>query len=145
MDTALMRGFASPSFTSPVSRRKEKVPGVGVEPRRARGPWDFKAPGKGQRTKDLFNSLPFSRPRSTRRVVESEWLRRRWLANTRSGPEDNRDSLRNGVYTPNAFPIAPPLAGSAAAAPPGGDPFGIRRSRSSPISAPSPSGSSEPP
>ena len=48
------------------------MPGLGVEPRRARGPRDFKAPGKGQRTKDLANSLPFSRPRSTRRVVESE-------------------------------------------------------------------------
>jgi hypothetical protein len=35
-------------------------------------PGDFKAAGKGQRTQDLANSLPFSRPRSTRRVVESE-------------------------------------------------------------------------
>ncbi len=35
------------------------VPGVGVEPTRARGPRDFKAPGKGRRTKDSFNSLPF--------------------------------------------------------------------------------------
>ncbi len=59
MDTVLMREFASPSCTSPVSRRKEKVPGLGVEPRRARGPRDFKATGERQRTKDLVNSLPF--------------------------------------------------------------------------------------
>jgi hypothetical protein len=48
------------------------VPGVGVEPTRAGGPRDFKAAGKGQRIKDSANSLPFSRPRSPRRVVESE-------------------------------------------------------------------------
>src|SRR5437867_392466 len=35
------------------------VPGLGVEPRRARGPRDFKATGKRQRTKGLANSLPF--------------------------------------------------------------------------------------
>src|SRR5437867_9565972 len=35
------------------------VPGLGVEPRRARGPRDFKATGQRQRTKDLANSLPF--------------------------------------------------------------------------------------
>src|SRR5881396_1883590 len=35
------------------------VPGLGVEPRRAGGPRDFKATGKRQRTKDLANSLPF--------------------------------------------------------------------------------------
>ena len=35
------------------------VPGVGVEPRRAGGPSDFKATGRGQRTKDSANSLPF--------------------------------------------------------------------------------------
>jgi hypothetical protein len=33
VDTALTRDFASPSFTSPVSRRKQMVPGLGVEPR----------------------------------------------------------------------------------------------------------------
>src|SRR5712691_7247409 len=35
------------------------VPGLGVEPRRARGPRDFKATGERQRIKDLGNSLPF--------------------------------------------------------------------------------------
>ena len=48
------------------------VPGVGVEPTWADGPRDFKAPGKGRRTQDLANSLPFPCPRSPRRVVEFE-------------------------------------------------------------------------
>ena len=52
---------------------KTKVPGPGVEPTRPRGSRDFKPAGKGRRIKDLANSLPFSRPRSTRRVVESEY------------------------------------------------------------------------
>ncbi len=48
------------------------VPGLGVEPRRARGPRDFKATGRGQRTKDLDNSLPFSRPYGPRSALQSE-------------------------------------------------------------------------
>jgi hypothetical protein len=37
------------------------MPGAGVEPAWARSPRDFKDTGEGQRTKDLSNSLPFSR------------------------------------------------------------------------------------
>src|SRR3989442_9148531 len=48
------------------------VPGVGVEPTQARGPRDFKAPGKRRRTKDLSNSLPFPRPYGPRSAVQSE-------------------------------------------------------------------------
>ncbi len=48
------------------------VPGVGVEPTQVRGPRDFKAPGKGQRTKDLSNCCHFPCPRSPRSAVESE-------------------------------------------------------------------------
>src|SRR5262245_38530035 len=36
------------------------VPGVGVEPTQARGPRDFKAPGRGQRTKDSAIRCPLS-------------------------------------------------------------------------------------
>ena len=45
---------------------------MGVEPTWALGPRDFKATGKRQRTKDLANSLPFSRPYGPRSTVESE-------------------------------------------------------------------------
>src|SRR5213593_4742521 len=48
--TNIMRGTTA---------QNRAVPGLGVEPRRARGPRDFKATGRGQRTKGLFNSLPF--------------------------------------------------------------------------------------
>ncbi len=50
----------------------QMVPGAGVEPAGAEGPRDFKDMGEGQRTKDLSNSLPFSRTRSTRSALQSE-------------------------------------------------------------------------
>src|SRR5881396_2448483 len=62
------------------------VPGLGVEPRRARGPRDFKATGKRQRIKDLANSLPF--PVSE----ESEECRR-----------------VRGLWTPRRTPVPPRL------------------------------------
>jgi hypothetical protein len=51
------------------------VPGAGVEPAGAEGPRDFKDTGEGKRTKDLSNTLPFSRPRSTSRgsTVRGLW------------------------------------------------------------------------
>src|SRR2546428_9661488 len=48
------------------------VPGVGVEPTQARGARDFKAPGRGRLTKDLSNSLPFSRSYGQRSRLQSE-------------------------------------------------------------------------
>src|SRR5437867_3320040 len=70
------------------------VPGLGVEPRRARGPRDFKSPGKRQRTKGLANSLPF--PLSE----ESEECRRvRGLWTPRWTPESALTSyLRAGHH-----------------------------------------------
>ena len=52
--------------------------GAGVEPAGAEGPRDFKDTGEGQRTKDLANSLPFSRTRSTSResTVRGVWTPR---------------------------------------------------------------------
>src|SRR5881409_322427 len=56
------------------------VPGLGVEPRRARGPRDFKATGERQRIKDLANSLPFpvSEESEEGRRVRGVWTPR-WI------------------------------------------------------------------
>src|SRR2546425_12902281 len=62
------------------------VPGLGVEPRRARGPRDFKATGERQRTKGLANSLPF--PVS----------------------EESEEGRRvRGLWTPRWTPVSKPL------------------------------------
>ncbi len=67
------------------------VPGVGVEPTQARGPRDFEATGERQRTKDLANSLPFSR------AEESEEGRR-----------------VRGLWTPGWTPVTDTIVGCLA-------------------------------
>src|SRR3989442_322842 len=59
LDTQTDTAFPKTIRTPPHKQSKSLVPGLGVEPRRARGPRDFKATGKRQRTTDLANSLPF--------------------------------------------------------------------------------------
>src|SRR5436190_22843734 len=74
------------------------VPGLGVEPRRARGPRDFKATGERQRIKDLANSLPFP-------VSEES--------------EEGRGV--RGLWTPRWTPVAGDVEGEGQGARPGAD------------------------